>query len=257
MSERKLILISNDDGYQAKGINSLVEMVCDLADIIVCAPNGARSGFSKAVTAEKELTVDKVSEDGSVQVWSCSGSPVDCIKLALCAICPRLPDLVIGGINHGDNSGFNAHFSATVGLVTESCLRGIPSIAFSLCDYDEDADFMPMTRVVRKFVMDTLNNGLPYKTCLSINVPKGTDYKGIKYCRMAMGRWNPDVINLVDSGDHKTFGISFFNYRNAEVEDDSFDSWAVAHGFVAVTPLTLDCTDNEFLKKVKNKNIEI
>lgn len=257
MCDRKLILISNDDGYQAKGINSLVEMVRDLADIIVCAPDGARSGFSKAVTAEKKLIVEKVSEDGSVQVWSCSGSPVDCIKIALCAICPTLPDLVIGGINHGDNSGFNAHFSATVGLVTEGCLRGIPSIAFSLCDYDEDADFKPMTGVVRKFVSDVLKNGLPYKTCLSVNVPKGNDYKGIRYCRMAMGRWEPDVVDLVDLGNHKSFGISFFNYKNAEVEDDSFDSWAVAHGFVSVTPLILDCTDNEYLKIVKNKNVEL
>lgn len=251
MSVRKLILISNDDGYKAKGINSLVEMVHDLADVIVCAPDGARSGFSKAVTAGEKLTIDKVSEEDGIQVWSCNGSPVDCIKIALLSICPKMPDLILGGINHGDNSGFNAHFSATVGLATEGCLRGIPSMAFSLCDYDENADFIPMTDVVRKFVLEVLNTGLPHKTILNINVPKGNKYRGIKYCRMAMGRWDPDVIDLVDAGKHKSFRISFFNYKNAEVEDDSFDSWAVAHGYVSVTPLSLDCTDNEYLQIVK------
>lgn len=253
MNSRKLILVSNDDGYQAQGINSLVSMLRDVADIIVCAPIGACSGYSKAVTVNKILRVDKVTEEDGLQVWVCSGSPVDCVKIALNAICPRLPDMIVGGINHGDNSGFNAHFSATVGLVTEGCLRGIPSVAFSLCDYDPNADFQPMTGIVRKVVEKVLERGLPAKTCLNINVPKGGRFNGIKCCKMAMGRWEPDVVNLEDNGDHKTFGVSFFNYKNTEDENIIYDSWALAHGYVSVTPLTLDLTDANYLIQLKNK----
>lgn len=146
-NERPLILISNDDGYQAKGINSLLEMVRDLGDVIVCAPDGGRSGKSRAFSMSA-LTMNKISEDGNVHVWSCSGTPVDCVKMAYHQICPRKPSLVLGGINHGDNASTNAQYSGTVGIVIEGAMKGIPSIAFSLCDYSSDADFRPMTELV-------------------------------------------------------------------------------------------------------------
>lgn len=245
---RPLLLISNDDGFQAKGINCLIEYLLDLGDIIVCAPDGPRSGFSKSVTANHDICVRKISDDAGVQIWSCTGTPVDCIKIALKCICTREPNMVIGGINHGDNSGFNAHFSATVGLVSEGCLRGIPSIAFSLCDYAEDADFSVMKDIVRNIVRKTLANGLPKKTCLNVNVPKDGAINGIKYCRMAMGVWDNDIVDLKESNDEKSFKVSFFHYRNTEQEDICFDSWALAHGYASITPLTLDQTSWDYIK---------
>lgn len=251
---KPLFLISNDDGFQAKGINCLIDYLRVLGDIIVCAPDGPRSGFSKSVTANYDVSVRKISDESGLQIWSCTGTPVDCIKIALKCICPRKPDMVIGGINHGDNSGFNAHFSATVGLVSEGCLRGIPSIAFSLCDYGEDADFTVMKDIIRNIVCKTMADGLPEKTCLNVNVPKEGALNGIKYCRMAMGVWDNDIVNLKESNEEKFFKVSFFHYRNMEQEDISYDSWALAHGYASITPLTLDLTSWDY---IKDNNINI
>lgn len=252
---RPLFLISNDDGYQAKGICSLVDYLRDMGDIVVCAPTGARSGYSKAVTADTELTVSIIDKKEGLQIWACTGSPVDCIKIALKAICPRKPDLVIGGINHGDNSGFNAHFSATVGLVSEGCLRGIPSIAFSLCDYELNADFSVMRTIVRDIVSETMEKGLPSKTCLNVNVPKGGATNGIKYCRMAMGYWDNDIVDLREEDGEKKFKVSFYHYRNVEKDDVAFDSWALVHGYASITPLTLDLTAWKYIRENYNLTI--
>lgn len=251
---RPLFLISNDDGFQAKGINCLIDYLRVLGDIIVCAPDGPRSGFSKSVTANNDVFVHKISEEPGLQIWSCTGTPVDCIKIALKCICPRKPDMVIGGINHGDNSGFNAHFSATVGLVSEGCLGGIPSIAFSLCDYAEDADFSVMEDIVRNIVAKTLKEGLPEKTCLNVNVPKTGAFNGVKYCRMAMGFWDNDIVDLKETDEGKSFRVSFLQYQNIEREKICYDSWALAHGYASITPLTLDLTSWDY---IKDNNINI
>ena len=138
---RPLILISNDDGYQAKGINELVRMVSDYGDVLVCAPDGARSGMSCAFSATIPLTLTLIRKEPGLEVWSCNGTPVDCVKMALANLCARKPDLVIGGINHGDNASVNTHYSGTMGVTMEGCMKYIPSVAFSLCDHSDDADF--------------------------------------------------------------------------------------------------------------------
>ena len=132
---KPLILISNDDGFQAKGINCLVNMVKDFGDVIVCAPDSARSGFACAFSATTPLRIKMQRQEDNVQVWSCNGTPVDCVKMALARICPRRPDIIIGGINHGDNASVNTHYSGTMGVALEGCMKYIPWVAFSLCDY--------------------------------------------------------------------------------------------------------------------------
>ena len=153
--KRPLILIANDDGYQAKGINCLIDMLRDMADLIVCAPDAGRSGFACAFSATKPLRLEKVREEEGLQVWWCNGTPVDCVKMALHCICPRRPDMIVGGINHGDNASVNTHYSGTMGVVMEGCMKYIPSVAFSLCDFRADADFEPMRDIVRE-----LQNGV-------------------------------------------------------------------------------------------------
>ncbi|MBR2034508.1 MAG: 5'/3'-nucleotidase SurE, partial [Prevotella sp.] len=160
-SNKPLILISNDDGYQAKGINSLIDMVADMGDVIVCAPDSARSGFACAFSATTPLRLKQQSKREGVEIWSCNGTPVDCVKMALARICPRTPDIVIGGINHGDNASVNTHYSGTMGVTMEGCMKYIPSVAFSLCDYNEDADFEPLRAVVRSITQRLLSEGLP------------------------------------------------------------------------------------------------
>ncbi len=240
-----LILISNDDGYQAKGINCLIDMLRGMGDIIVCAPEGARSGFSRAFStctlSMKHRSHEVAENDTTIDVWSCSGTPVDCVKMAYAKVCPRKPDIVIGGINHGDNASTNLHYSGTVGIVMEGALKGIPSIAFSLCDYDEDADFEPMRPLVQEMVTKVLRKGLPHYVCLNINVPK--EWNGdVRICRMAHGHWR----NEVDERKHPGKGTTYYwmtgYYQNDEPEAQDTDAWAIAHGTAAITPLTAEQT---------------
>ena len=155
---KPLILISNDDGYEAKGINDLVEMVRPFGDVLVCAPDGPRSGQACAFSATIPLMLTCRHQEEGVEVWSCNGTPVDCVKMALAELCPRKPDLVIGGINHGDNASVNTHYSGTMGVTMEGCMKFIPSVAFSLCDHRADADFQPLEPYIKSIVEQVLRD---------------------------------------------------------------------------------------------------
>ena len=249
--KRPLLLISNDDGYQAKGIRQLVEMVSDYGDIIVCAPEDARSGFSCAFSATtplrlipRESPTSRLSPSASVQVWSCNGTPVDCVKMALAEICPRRPDMVIGGINHGDNASVNAHYSGTMGVTLEGCMKYIPSVAFSLCDHRDDADFELLRPLIREMTAKVLAEGLPRGVCLNVNFPllgEGEDFKGVKVCRMSYGTWDNEVTKC-----HHPRGYDYWwmvgRYINDEPEAEDTDRWALDHGYVAITPTQIDLT---------------
>ena len=227
--KRPLLLISNDDGFQAKGINSLVEMLKDIADIIVCAPDDARSGYSRAFSAGIPLRLELRHKEDGVEVWSCNGTPVDCVKMALANICQRRPDMVIGGINHGDNASVNTHYSGTMGVTIEGCLKYIPSLAFSLCDYSADADFEPLRPYIREITQRVLDEGLPKGVCLNVNFPLVEAFKGVKVCRMAYGTWYNETIK-----EHHPRGYDYWwmvgHYRNDEPEAEDTDNWALSNG---------------------------
>ena len=248
--DRKLILISNDDGYQAKGIISLVDMLRDLADIIVCAPEDARSGFSCAFSATTPLRLYKRHEEPGIQIWSSNGTPVDCVKLALSQICPRKPDMVIGGINHGDNASVNTHYSGTMGVTLEGCMKYIPSVAYSLCDYREDADFEPLRSYIRKMTEHVLSEGLPIGVCLNVNFPLVKKYKGVRVCRMSLGTWGSEI-----STCHHPRGYDYYwmvgHYQNDEPDAIDTDRWALDNGYVAITPTRIDVTAHEAMKDLK------
>ena len=247
--KRPLLLISNDDGYQSKGIRCLVEMLSDVGDIIVCAPDDARSGYSCAFSATVPLRLQKREQQEGVEIWSCNGTPVDCVKLALSEICPRRPDMVIGGINHGDNASVNAHYSGTMGVTLEGCMKYIPSVAFSLCDHREDADFEPLRPFIRTITAQVLRKGLPKGVCLNVNFPlipgdsssSRMSYAGVKVCRMAPGTWFNEVNKC-----HHPRGYDYWwmvgHYRNDEPEAEDTDRWALDHGYVAITPTQIDLT---------------
>ena len=251
MENRPLILISNDDGYQAKGINELVKMVRGIGDIIVCAPDDKRSGMSRAFSLTP-LTLTKITEEPGLTVYSCSGTPVDCIKMAYDQVCYKKPDLVLSGINHGDNASTNSHYSGTVGVVIEGAMKFIPSIAFSLCDYDEDADFAPMTELVRSLVTKVLDEGLPTYTCLNVNFPLVDEVKGVKVCRMAHGHWRREVARREHPSRRMYYYWMTGFYHNDEPEAEDTDAWALANGYVSVTPLTVDSTDFASLKQIES-----
>ena len=239
--KRPLLLISNDDGYHAKGIRQLVEMLSDMADIIVCAPESARSGFSCAFSATTPLRLKLRRQMPGVEVWSCNGTPVDCVKMALSEIVPRRPDMVIGGINHGDNSSVNAHYSGTMGITLEGCMKYIPSVAFSLCDFADDADFSPLRPFVRQIVRKILTEGLPIGVCLNVNFPLAESFRGVKVCRMSRGSWTNELTKC-----HHPRGYDYWwmvgHYQNDEPESEDTDKWALEHGYVAITPTQIDLT---------------
>ena len=167
MNDRPLILITNDDGVEAKGIKELTECLRDLGDIVVFAPDGPRSGMASAITSLVPIKYTLVRKEKGLTVYSCTGTPVDCVKLALHTVVPRRPDVVIGGINHGDNSSVNVHYSGTMGVVIEGCLKGISSIGYSLCNHFADADFSSSLPYIRRITEQVLEHGLPLGFCLN------------------------------------------------------------------------------------------
>ena len=192
-------------------------------------------------------------EEG-VEVWSCNGTPVDCVKMALAELCPRKPDMVIGGINHGDNGSVNTHYSGTMGVTMEGCMKYIPSVAFSLCDHRADADFRPLEPLVRQITQRVLSEGLPQGVCLNVNFPLVSEYKGVRVCRMAKGTWANEV-----SKCHHPRGYDYWwmvgHYRNDEPEAEDTDNWALNHGYVAITPTRVDVTAYKAMETIKSWNL--
>ena len=249
--KRPLLLISNDDGYAAKGLRELVSIVSAYGDVIVCAPESARSGFSCAFSATTPLRLQLREQRPGVEVWSCNGTPVDCVKMALAELCPRRPDMVIGGINHGDNASVNVHYSGTMGVTIEGCMKYIPSVAFSLCDHTEDADFEPLRPYIQTITQRVLTDGLPLGVCLNVNFPNVPVYQGVKVCRMAKGTWGNEVTRC-----HHPRGYDYRwmvgSYTNDEPEADDTDNWALSHGYVAITPTQIDVTAYQALDLIKS-----
>lgn len=255
MEERRpLVVISNDDGYDAKGICCLIDMIRDMADVLVCAPDSARSGFSCAFSATIPLLLTHRRSESGVEVWSCNGTPVDCVKMALAELTPhRKPDLVLGGINHGDNASVNSHYSGTMGVVREGCMKYIPSVAFSLCDHRADADFEPLRPYVRQMVSRVLTEGLPNGVCLNVNFPLASRFEGVRVCRMSKGTWYSETEKCSHPRGYDYWWM-VGHYRNDEPQSTDTDEWALAHGYVAITPTQIDVTAYEMIEKMNDWN---
>lgn len=252
-----LFLISNDDGYQAKGINDLVDMLRPMADIVVVAPDSARSGASLSISAHTPVRNKLIKEEpahdglGSLTVWSCSGTPDDCVKMAFENLVPCQPDLVIGGINHGDNCAVNAHYSGTVGIAIEGTIKSVPSIAFSSGKLAHDADFSAMKPYIIKIIQHVIDNGLPYGTLLNVNAGDFDEFKGIRICKMGMGEWKEEWQEKVHPHGWHYYWIAGY-YQPNEPNDEETDTWAFQNGYVAITPIKLDFTDYELLNSLKS-----
>ncbi len=254
-AQRKpLVLISNDDGYHANGIKTLVSFLKDWCELLVVAPESARSGYACAFSATQPLRLKRRYNMGEdVEVWSCSGTPVDCVKLALSQLLAgRKPDLILGGINHGDNSSVNNHYSGTMGVAKEGCMKYIPSIAFSSCNYVENADLSPLCEGVVKIVKMVLEKGLPSGTCLNVNFPAQPPFRGLKVCRMTRGSWINEVAK-----EHHPRGYEYYwmvgDYRNDEPLAEDTDQWALTHGYISITPTQIDVTDYDWLNVNKQE----
>ena len=253
-NEKPLILISNDDGVTAKGINELIRMLRPLGDIVVMAPDAPRSGAACSLTVVNPVHYTLYRKEENLTVYACSGTPVDCVKLALHAALPRTPDIVVGGINHGDNSAVNVHYSGTMGVVLEGCMKGIPSVGFSLCDHDANADFAPLTSYVQGITRQILEHGLPEGVCLNVNFPLAPSFQGVKVCRQTRGRWQQEWAPCPRPHKADYYWLTG-SFHRSELGEDS-DAWALENGYVAITPVKIDVTAYEMMEQMKAWNLD-
>lgn len=242
LTKTPLILISNDDGYRAKGIRELEQVATEYGHVVVMAPDSPRSGFATAITSEQPVSYKKISETDNLEVYSCTGTPADCIKLALLELAPQTPDIIISGVNHGSNAGINAHYSGTMGAVFEGCMKRIPSVGFSLCNHRPDADFTPLLPWIGKIISEVLKNRLPEGVCLNVNFPEQAPYKGLKVCTQDIGVWENEWYKTpIPPRNKEVFWITG-SYRSLKKDDEATDNWALDHGYIAATPLQIDMT---------------
>jgi len=257
-NKERLILVCNDDGYFAKGIASLVEVVRPLGKVVVVAPEKGESGKSHSITMTTPIRLNRISEEEKLTVYSCSGTPVDSLKLALHQVLDRKPDLVVSGINHGSNSSISVIYSGTMGAVIEACLNGIPAVGFSLLDYAVNPDFTASKHVARKIVDNVLLKGLPKDVCLNVNIPKLSleELKGIKLSRQAKGVWKEDFVKRIDPHQVPYYWMTG-DFDNFEPEATDTDEWALKNGFASVVPVKVDFTAYEAYQHLNQWNYEL
>lgn len=254
MAKKKpLILVTNDDGITAPGLRNLIKVMNELGEVVVVAPDGPQSGMGHAITINGILRCDEIKiEEGPQKEYSCSGTPVDCVKLAVNVVLDRKPDLVVSGINHGSNSSINVIYSGTMSAAVEGSLEGIPSIGFSLNDFSWQADFTPALPHIKSIAARILEEGLPHGTCLNVNIPQanGKAYQGVKVCRQAKANWEEEFDSRKDPRHRNYYWLTgkFVNYD----EGNDTDEWALANNYISVVPVNSDITAHHLLNELRD-----
>ncbi|MCK5538573.1 MAG: 5'/3'-nucleotidase SurE, partial [Bacteroidales bacterium] len=252
MHKKPLILITNDDSYRAKGIKELVEYIKDLGKIVVVAPKNPMSAKSHSITVTEPLWIKKLSSENDITWYYLNGTPADCIKFALHQLLEEKPDLILSGINHGPNYSVSQFYSGTVAGAIEGTLNGVPSIAFSLNDFDSEADFSKSKDYIRKITKEVLANPLPTNICLNVNFPDfKTKHKGLKICRQTHGKWVEKFIEQTHPWAGNYYWLSG-TFTNFEPDAGDNDVWAVENGYASVLPLNIDMTDYNYIEKIKS-----
>ncbi|SIQ88192.1 5'/3'-nucleotidase SurE [Maribacter ulvicola] len=251
--EKPLILVTNDDGITAPGLRMLISIMKKIGDVVVVAPDSPQSGMGHAITLDTALFSKKMKIDldqDAIDEYSCSGTPADCVKLALQEILPKKPDICVSGINHGSNSSINVIYSGTMSAAVEAGIEGIPAIGFSLCDYSWNADFSQAQGFIHTIVSEALENGIPKGTVLNVNIPKLTkeELRGIKICRQAKANWK-------EKFDKRTnpMGKDYY-WLTGEFElldkGEDTDEWALANGYISVVPTQFDLTAHHVIQEL-------
>lgn len=250
---RPLIFITNDDSLHAKGIASLIEAARSFGDIVIIAPDKPQSGMGHAITIHDPIRLNASTIFDGIEAYSCSGTPVDCVKIGVYEILHRKPDLLLSGINHGSNASTNVLYSGTMSAAVEGAMEHIPSIGFSLDNFDQDADFSAAIKVAKQVIETVLNNGLPQGVCLNVNIPNVSisDLKGIKVCRQAYAFWEDRFDKRTDPHG-KTYYWLTGTFDSHEDADDT-DLRALAAGFASIVPTQFDLTAHAALKTLNEQ----
>lgn len=248
---KPVILITNDDGVTAPGILNLVESVKDLGKIVVVAPDKPQSGMGHAITIGQPLRLHKVSTFGDIEAWSCTGTPVDCVKLAVDKVLHRKPDLCLSGINHGANHSINVIYSGTMSAAVEAAIESIPSAGFSLLDYNIEADFTGARKYARMVVEHMLNTKLDKHTVLNVNFPSVPVelLHGLKICRQAYAKYEEDFLERQDPHGRMYYWLTG-EFVNFDKGTDT-DVWALDNNYVSVVPVQFDMTHYELKSKLE------
>jgi len=248
---RPLILITNDDGIQAKGLWALIDSVVELGDVLVVAPDGPRSGMSCAITSIQPLRATLEKDEPGLKVYTCTGTPVDCIKLGISELAERRPDIVVSGVNHGSNAAVAVLYSGTMGAALEGAVFKIPSIGFSLLDHDHNADFNPSMKYITALTQQVINEGLPVGTCLNVNIPKGEKINGVRICRQTSGKWENEFMKSKDGSGRNVYWLTG-DFANDEPYNETTDEWALSNGYVSVVPVRIDMTNHKYIGEIKS-----
>jgi 5'-nucleotidase len=253
VEEKKLILISNDDGIDARGLSYLIEMAKPFGNIVVVAPATGQSGMSHSISSRSPLGLQVLEKNNELTIYSITGTPVDCVKLAVNSLLPKIPDIMLSGINHGSNAAINVIYSGTMGAAIEASFHGIRSIGFSVDDHSKNADFSLVMEYGPKLIEQVIKNGLPDQVSLNVNFPvvEPKDFKGYKICKQTKGVWKEGFDKRFDP-----FGREYYWYTgkfyNFEPNDDCTDEWAIKNNYAAVVPVKIDFTDYNLIDKLKN-----
>ena len=241
--KRPLILVTNDDGINAPGIRTLISVVKNIGDVIVVAPDSPQSGMGHAITINSTLHSSRITPKNSEIIeYSCSGTPADCVKLAINELMPRKPDLCVSGINHGSNSSINVIYSGTMSAAIEAGIEGVPAIGFSLLDYSWNADFSHSKDFIRKITLNALNNGIPKGVVLNVNIPavKKSDIKGVKICRQAKAYWVEEFDKRKNPLGQEYYWLTG-KFVNKDQGEDT-DEWALKNNYISIVPVEFDLT---------------
>jgi 5'-nucleotidase len=253
---KPLILVTNDDGVAAPGIEALIAVMSEIGRVLVVAPDKPQSAMGHAITINNTLYLNKISKEGDlITKYSCSGTPVDCVKIAVNEILKEKPDLCVSGINHGSNAAINVIYSGTMSAAIEAGIEGIPAIGFSLLDYDWNADFEAIKPFVKKIALQVLEEKIKTDLILNVNFPKlpHQDIKGIKICKQAKAYW-------IEKFDKRTspLGQDYYwltgEFINEEKGNTETDEWALENGYISVVPVKYDLTEYQKVETLKKWN---
>ncbi|WKN43096.1 5'/3'-nucleotidase SurE [Tunicatimonas pelagia] len=249
---KPLILVSNDDGISSRGIHFLIDIMKELGEVVVVAPDSPQSGMGHAITIGEPLRLTETDLFDGVRSYKCSGTPADCVKLGKHFVLKdQPPDLVVSGVNHGSNTSISVLYSGTMSAAVEAAIEGFPAIGFSLCDFDADADFSHTAEYIRQIAQSALENNFPKGIALNVNFPhkQREPIQGVQICRQANAKWQEEFDQRHDPYGRRYFWMAG-NFVNFDSEKDN-DEWAIANNYVSVVPCQFDMTAHQAISAIK------
>ncbi|MCO6500438.1 MAG: 5'/3'-nucleotidase SurE [Vicingus serpentipes] len=246
-----LILVVNDDGITSPGIKSLIKVAKEFGEVIVVAPDKPQSGMGHAITLDAILSINEMEIEG-VKAYACSGTPVDCVKIAVNKILKRKPDLILSGINHGSNSSINVIYSGTMSAALEGSLEKIPSVGFSLLSHSIDANFSAAQHYARLIIKQLITKPSPEGICLNVNIPNVPQelISGMKVCRQAIANWEEEYDERTDPMGRTYYWLTGKFVIDDEGEDT--DEWALKNNYISIVPVQSDITNHKIINDIKH-----